>query len=261
MDLKRHMMRTSHYVTWSLGTRFPNAIPLVFVVAFPRSGTTWVSQLVADYLELPFPRRSLLPVACKAVVHGHDRVWKSYRKGVYVGRDGRDAMASLYLRAPERMRRGGIAAFVERHVTARKPWASPCNWADHVRSYFEVRNPNVAFVRYEDLLQDGEAAFAKVMTDLTGGEADLERVRDAVRKFSFKRQAGGRPAGVEHRNAWLRKGQSGDWVNHLDLEAVEIFDRYCGDMLIQIGYEKDRSWVQSFRDGSYEAPHLVPVSA
>ena len=30
------------------------------------------------------------------MVHGHERVWKRYRKGVYVVRDGRDALVSQY---------------------------------------------------------------------------------------------------------------------------------------------------------------------
>ena len=263
MTIKQHMIRASHYATWFLGTRFPKAIPLVFVVAYPRSGTTWVTQLVADYLQLPFPKLSLLPVGFPAVVHGHDRVWKSYPRGIYVLRDGRDALVSIYWRVSPRQRRApsrfakeantgdSIAAFVEWQLTARKPFSSPVNWDKHVRSFFEVKNPNVVLVRYEDLLRDGETTLAKAMAELTGEEADLGRVRDAIKKFSFERQTG-RPAGVEDRSAWYRKGQAGDWVNLFTREAAEIFDRYCGDTLIAAGYEADHSWVESFRDQSRE---------
>ena len=55
-----------------------------------------MTQLVAHYLQLPFPRHSLLPVGFPAVVHGHQRVWKSYPRGVYLLRDGRDAVVSAY---------------------------------------------------------------------------------------------------------------------------------------------------------------------
>ena len=37
---------------------------------------------------------------------------------------------------------------------------------------------------------------------------------------------------------------AGDWRNHLTREAAEIFDHYCGDMLVAAGYEPDRSWVE-----------------
>ncbi len=75
-------------------------------------------------------------------------------------------------------------------------------------------------------------------------EADLDRVRDAIKKFSFRQQAG-RHAGQKDRSSFLRKGQAGDWANHFTLEAAEIFDHFCGQMLIRTGYERDRSWVRS----------------
>lgn len=257
-----------------MGTRFPNAIPLVFVVGYPKSGTTWATQLVADYLQLPFPRFSLLPVGCSAVVQGHQRVWKSYRRGVYVLRDVRDALVSKYFflakdippgdhprmtAAQRRMFPGlvnkanvrdNIAGFVERQM--KHPHSSRVNWADHVRSYFEMNNPNVVLLRYEDLLRDGEAALATAMSRLTGEEADRERVRDTIKKFSFTRQAD-RPLGAKERSGFLRKGQVGDWRNHFTRHAANIVEQYCGDMLIAAGYEADHSWVESSHELSSEA--------
>ena len=62
MNVQATLRIASHHVTWFLGTRFPKSIPLVFVLGYPKSGTTWACQLAADYLQLPFPRYSLLPV-------------------------------------------------------------------------------------------------------------------------------------------------------------------------------------------------------
>ena len=55
MNIHRHLRTASHHVTWIIGTRAPKLVPLVFVVGYPKSGTTWAAQLVADYLQMPFP--------------------------------------------------------------------------------------------------------------------------------------------------------------------------------------------------------------
>lgn len=269
MAFKIHVCTAAHHGTWFLGTRFHRAIPLVFVVGYPKSGTTWAGQLAADYLQLPFPRFSLLPVGFPAVVHGHERVWKRYPRGIYVMRDGRDAMVSHYFfltrwlaegdhpPMSRRVRRslgglvnkadvrGNMARFIERQMT--RPESARVNWARHVQSFYEVKNPNVVLLRYEDLLRDGESALAKAMSELTGEEADLDRVRETVARFSFGRQSQGRP-GSNGPPPLLRKGRHGDWVNHFTREAAEIIDEYCGEMLVATGYEPDREWVRRFAE-------------
>jgi hypothetical protein len=261
----QRLVQLSHHVTWFLGTRFPKAIPLVFVVGYPKSGTTWASHLVADYLGLPWPRLSLMPVGCEAVVHGHERVWERYPRCVYVMRDGRDALVSQYFfltrgvpegnhpRLTARQRRElpglvnkanvreNLPRFLERQMT--RPHSSRANWGEHVRSYLES-NKSVALLRFEDLLRDGVGTLAQAMRELTDQEPDLERARESIDRYAFERRAGRQP-GQEDRSAFLRKGQAGDWRNHFTREAAEIFDRYCGEMLIRAGYEPDHAWVAS----------------
>ncbi len=40
---------------------------------------------------------------------------------------------------------------------------------------------------------------------------------------------------------------SGDWTNHFSKKAVEIFDHYAGDTLIDLGYEKNREWINNIK--------------
>lgn len=263
------LMAISHHITWQLGIRFPRSVPLVYVIGYPKSGTTWVSQLVADYLQLPFPRFSLLPIGFPAVVHGHELVSRRYPYCVYVMRDGRDALVSKYFNAarkvpegdypkvPRRQRRmlgpiknkvhvkDNIAAWVRNQLTLDDFNSRP--WQVHVRSYFEADNTHIAVVCYEDLLNDGPGTLAKAMAKMTGEQPDLERARLSVEKFTFRRQAG-RDRNVEDRSSFLRKGIVGDWGNYFTREAAEIFDHYAGGMLIEAGYEQDHSWVDKVTD-------------
>jgi len=263
------LVQAAHYGTWILGTRFGPLVELVFVVGYPKSGTTWACQLLADYLQLPFPRFSLLPVGCRAVVHGHERVWKRYPRGIYVMRDGRDALVSkyfMYLRGiPDGPRprlsgaqrrlfpglvdktdhRANLFGFIERQL--RKPTSSRVNWGQHVQSFFESKHPRVGMLRYEELLEDGPATLAQAIAAMGDGPPCLTRTEEAIRRFSFARQSG-RPAGQADDASLLRKGQRGDWRNHFSRATAQLFDDACGNVLIEAGYEPNRAWVDACSD-------------
>ncbi|MCA9189262.1 MAG: sulfotransferase domain-containing protein [Pirellulaceae bacterium] len=252
----RYAIAASHHVTWFLGKQFPHAFPLLFVLGFPKSGTSWVCQMVADYLRVPFPQNSLLPIGFPAVVHGHELVTSRYPRAIYVLRDGRDAMVSLYfhyLAMTEKRQPGDDAAgqparlpfasFVEQQL--RRPWGSPANWGEHARSYFNHADTNCALIRYEEMLSDPEDALQRVLRDVTNEECNPQRVREAVQRFAFQQQSG-RATGEEDRKSYLRKGQAGDWVNHFSPEAAKAFAQHCGDMLIAAGYEQNDGWVRQF---------------
>ena len=257
----------SHKVTWMMGTSFPHAVPLVFVVGYPKSGTTWVSQLISTCLHLPYHRNTIKPVLRAAVVHGHELVWKTYPRGIYVVRDGRDALVSFYYHLSQAIPEGenvklsasqqkifpglknkadiqeNIAGFIEQQMI--RPHSSPAHWGNHVQSFFNNPNTNIHLVRYEDLLTDGEQVLSDVVSALSGNEPQKKEIEYALNLFSFERQVTDKKDGED--KSFLRKGIAGDWRNHFTREAAEIFDHYCGDVLVEMGYEQDHSWVKSIK--------------
>lgn len=257
------LISLSHYATFWLGTRFRRAVPLMFVLGYPKSGTSWMCQLLADYFRLPFPQHSILPIGFPAVVHGHEIPSNKYPIGVYVVRDGRDVMVSTYFHLRSDLLAGGkyhrysavfrnfdlnapaqqnLPEFIEYQASV-----PPCrdgHWGKHVSTYFLLDQPGLKLLKYEDLRSEPVAAFSALIEAMTGDKADENQVRESIGRFSFERLAGRRP-NSENANSYLRKGMVGDWRNYFNRESAGVFDKHFGDALIQWGYETDHDWVES----------------
>ncbi len=266
----RRVITATHHLSYSLAKHFPNAIPITFVVGYPKSGTSWACQMVSDYLQLPFADMSYFPIGFPAVMHGHYRVWPDSPPMVYVARDGRDALVSLYFYLSRALPEGdhpngfknvprwlnrcfpgatnrenvreNLPAFIEMQM--QHPAGCRANWGEHVSSVEQSGRTDVPILKYEDMLADCPAALGAAMKMLTDKEPDEEAIKATVWKFSFERQSG-RSRGTESRSNFLRKGQAGDWKNHFTNKAAEVFDRYVGEDLIRLGYENNREWIKN----------------
>jgi hypothetical protein len=232
-----------------------------FVLGFPKSGTSWTFQLLSDYLELPRlkPSKRYWPCFGSCVIKAHrflpgDSVRK---RTIYVVRDGRDVVISYYMslvRGEPRNRAAiekslGATLAADRirdhlpkfllHCRDNKRASIP--YRDHV---FHALKRGYSMIRYEDLLENGEETFAKAVELLLGRPADFDRIRQVLHDNDFKTRTG-RERGVEAKRVFMRKGIAGDWRNHFSRESAEIFNDYAGDVLVELGYESDRDWVQS----------------
>jgi hypothetical protein len=235
-------------------------VPLYVVNEFPKSGGTWVGQMLGRALGVPFPRNRL-PVLRPSIMHGHYLGPWGMKNVVVCWRDGRDVMVSWYHqqlishewneRQVTRSRRElrlqdyedvyeNLPAFIEYAFT--RPHSPRFSWADFVRRWHGRKA--AVHVRYEDLRRETARELRRVVRGLTGERRlSPEEATAIVEEFSFERQAGRRP-GEEDRGSFLRKGVVGDWRNYFSPEAREMFDRYAGDELILLGYERDRAWVE-----------------
>lgn len=105
----------------------------------------------------------------------------------------------------------------------------------------DLLGANYAEVRYEDLLEHPEAD-AERLLEFLGADADEEIVRECVRAASFENWTDGRERGQEDSSSFFRKGVAGDWKNVFTEEDKSIFKQEAGDLLVELGYEKDDNW-------------------
>lgn len=236
--------------------------PHYIVNEYPKSGGTWVGQMVSRALEIPFPR-NCFPSLSTSIMHGHYlRPW-GMKRVLVVWRDGRDMMVSWYhhcLFLNESGRNATIVnalrsqlqfsdyhdvhrnlpAFIEYCFTCYRPMSF--SWPDFVRRWHG--QDDITYVRYEDLRTNGPQELQRIVQQLANHSISLEKAEAIVDEFSFARQAGRKP-GQEDKNSFLRKGIVGDWRNQFTKEACEVFDKLAGDVLIQLDYEENHSWVET----------------
>lgn len=249
--------------SYELGLRHADA----YISEFPKSGGTWVMNLTRDLLW------AAGSVKGPTVLHQHWAYHPRHRPALYVLRDGRDVMVSLYfhhvrtLQSPARWRatridrylasvlgneydvndvRGNLPSFIESlakrplgGIPPRRRDSALRPWPEHLEDW--MSRPRVHVVRYENLLEQPVAELQKVRDHLKVDVADPVLAEIAERN-SF-RAVSGRAPGAEDQGSFLRKGVAGDWRTWFTRDAGEAFDKFGGSALLDCQYEPDRRWV------------------
>ncbi len=259
----RTLRALAHKGTMLLGEKFTDTFPMIFVLGFPKSGTTWACQLVADVLKMPYPQFALLPHTFSTVVHGHELSKPSYSPQVYVVRDGRDVAVSMFhyeMRklqpGSQRKIRGPLNRIFPKNMPAqdkvldyfppfielflKKPTASPVPWGVHVKTFLDYKSSKQSLVLYEKLLSSGVEELRQCLEIITDDPPDSEAIASTLDKFSFKRLQEKSKTG-----AALRKGVAGDWKQHFTKETAQMFNDAEGGLLIELGYESNDSWTEN----------------
>jgi hypothetical protein len=72
-----------------------SSLPLFIVNEYPKSGGSWLGQMLAESIKVPFPRNRL-PMLSSSIMHGH-YIWPGNMKNIVIlWRDGRDILISQY---------------------------------------------------------------------------------------------------------------------------------------------------------------------
>ena len=233
-------------------------LPLYIVNEYPKSGGTWVCQMLSDYFDLPFPRNQF-PKFQSSILHGHYLYFPTLKNVFIVMRDGRDIMVSYYYQSLFKHERfndrlveiskrdlnfddysdikTNMPKFIEYKFRNNKH--PRFTWSDFVNSWIDK---DVSIITYENLLTDTINVMGQAINKVCNVKPDEDRLREISEKYSFKNQAGRNP-GDENKLSFLRKGIAGDWKNYFSKEAGQVFNKYAGNELIKLGYEIDESWI------------------
>ena len=233
--------------------------PKVVLTEHPKSGGTWVCQMIAEYLDMPYPR-DRLPPRNRCILHGHYLDVAYSNDTIVMWRDGRDVVVSHYYYhlfhrrtvmpgwAEAQQERLGIEdardiqRYLPRYIDYCFTDGPPFNmtWTSFIETW--KNRTNYVETSYEAMQENPGRELKKILEYLSVYSVDDAKLGACISKFSFENVTGRKP-GNENAYCFIRKGIVGDWKNHFTREAREVFDHYAGQALIDLGYEADHSWV------------------
>src|SRR5579872_5533736 len=228
----------------------------MFFSTYPRSGTTWTRFTMFEILTgesatfdsvnalllgvgLHEHAKSVLPGGGR-LIGTHESYRKEYKRAVYLVRDVRDVILSefAFISALDRFH-GNLDQFISAFFRGQINGFGA--WPRHVSSWLDspiAGTSNLLVLRYEDLRQDPETNFKK-MLDFAGMYRDPEAIRSAiannsVEKMREKELASPRKASV--RGKFIRSGQVQGWRSKLTDEQLRVIEANAGEVMVRLGY-------------------------
>lgn len=244
----------------------------VFVVTYPRSGTTWTEQMVhlllnqgeqgkqrltdavpwletlshrpngmAAFLKsLPQRRRftSHLPYFLMPPLNN------TTAKIIYVARNPKDVAISTYFHNQSKL--GYTGTWEEHFQEFLNGDVGFGPYFDHVLPWWQAsqKNKNILFMKYEDMKRDHAGNVAKLAAFLDL-QVDLQLIETVVTLSSLKSMTSNETTNFD----WIpqradvpthfRKGEIGDWRNHFSVEQSQQMDNLFMKKLKDSGLQFD----------------------
>lgn len=177
-------------------------------------------------------------VAISATHHGWNQA--EDQGGTHRIKPGQLAKREAYRKDPQALLETGGGIFPDGELGR-----SAARWNARVgatvRDGRALFGPNYAEVKYEDLLVNTPGELKRLLGFL-GADTSERVVKQCVDAASFEKLSGGRKRGQEAAS-FFRKGIAGDWRNVFTDQNRRDFNAAAGDLLIELGYENDDTWV------------------
>ena len=222
----------SHYLTIFILKFYQKNHQVIFVCGSPRSGTSWVSDVLAFYYNLPRPKHYVLPLVFESIIHTHSILDpKKYNECFYVIRDGKNSFLSQYYILKKLIMSQKKFVGQDFYIKLFKDVSDEKNTSHNVlllmkeeskkRDNLFKKNKKIEsykangenrIIIYEEAIDNPVEVFANAITE-NSGECDLNRLNQVLELLSKKSQ-----------NKLPLKRKS-TLINKVPSEAKNIFEK------------------------------------
>jgi len=229
----------SHYLSLFILRFYSKNKTVIFICGAPRSGTSWVSDVLAFYYNLPRPKHYLLPIMFESVIHTHAILNpRKFKSCFFVIRDGRDSYLSHYYKIRDSILSGKKIFGQKKYLKLFKDPSLSENTSTNVlelmkhdrkrkNSLIEKNNKiltyekefNVPVIRYEDARANPLENFSKAITKFSG-TCDTERLARVLELLSKDSQ---RKLSPERRSTNINRSST-DWKNTLNQKTLNYYN-------------------------------------
>jgi estrone sulfotransferase len=235
-----------------------------FIIAHPRSGSTWLRTILANILRPDKPSNpdvfnKLIPgvsirgalnvnrLPAPRIIMSHTWYRPDLPNVIYMVRDGRDVLVSFYHYTITRNRQSDRINFPEFfNLYYRGKYAYL--WHHHVTSWLnegrKTMGDHFLVIRFEDLREDTVAVVERV-ADFLGITATRKQVEVAIQQASlanlrkiererWQKKGLGVP---EKATTFYRSGKSGQWKDYFTENNFKLFYQKSAEALGLAGYD------------------------
>ena len=237
------------------------------VIEYPKGGGTWVAKCLATSLNLPFVGSGKFLPLIPCVIRTHWRPDPKLAPGVLVVRDPRDVMVSLFhhrarninrtpvrrkqfeelfgeVISPEKIQEQ-LSGFIELEFEDPR-YGAHQNWSDYAKdAAAAVGNSGgrIKVVKYEDMVSTPVTTLQSVLSEL--GYEVPEGIVKLTNDLHDKKWGDKKYSSASDETTFIRTGKSGGWADVFDFAARRSLHNWCGEQMIELGYEDSDDWLNA----------------